>query len=36
MAGNGTFMGSNKLTQPTPVQVGSTLRIGKTIFELRK
>ena len=33
---NGTFLGSNKLTQPMPVQVGSTLRIGKTIFELRK
>ena len=33
---NGTFLGSNKLTQPTPVQVGSTLRIGKTVFELRR
>ena len=33
---NGTFLGPDKLTQPMPVQVGSTLRIGKTIFELRK
>ena len=33
---DGTFMGSTKLTQPMPVEVGSTLRIGKTIFELRK
>src|SRR5665647_3990030 len=33
---NGTFMGSTKLTQPMPVEVGSTMRIGKTIFELRK
>jgi pSer/pThr/pTyr-binding forkhead associated (FHA) protein len=33
---NGTYMGSTRLTQPTPVEVGSTLRIGKTIFELRK
>jgi len=33
---NGTFMGSSKLTEPMPLDVGSTLRIGKTIFELRK
>ena len=33
---NGTFLESSKLTQPMPVQVGSTLRIGKTVFELRK
>jgi pSer/pThr/pTyr-binding forkhead associated (FHA) protein len=33
---NGTYMGSTRLTQPTPVEVGSALRIGKTIFELRK
>ena len=33
---NGTYMGSTRLTKPTPVEVGSTLRIGKTIFELRK
>ena len=33
---NGTFLGSSKLTQPMPVEVGSTLRIGKTVFELRR
>jgi pSer/pThr/pTyr-binding forkhead associated (FHA) protein len=33
---NGTYMGSSRLTEPTPVEVGSSLRIGKTIFELRK
>jgi len=33
---NGTFLGRDKLTKPMPVEVGSTLRIGKTIFELRK
>jgi hypothetical protein len=33
---NGTFLGANKLTEPMPVEVGSTLRIGKTVFELRK
>ena len=33
---NGTFLGSTRLTQPTPVEVGSTVRIGKTVFELRK
>ncbi|MEO8555650.1 MAG: FHA domain-containing protein [Actinomycetota bacterium] len=33
---NGTYLGSGKLTQPMPVEVGSTLRIGKTVFELRR
>jgi len=33
---NGTYLGSSKLTAPTPVEVGTTLRIGKTIFELRR
>jgi pSer/pThr/pTyr-binding forkhead associated (FHA) protein len=33
---NGTYLASRKLTEPMPVEVGSTLRIGKTIFELRK
>jgi pSer/pThr/pTyr-binding forkhead associated (FHA) protein len=35
---NGTYLGSDKLTpaKPMPIEVGSTLRIGKTIFELRK
>lgn len=33
---NGTFLGANRLSKPMPVEVGSTLRIGKTVFELRK
>jgi FHA domain len=33
---NGTFLGAERLTTPTPVDVGSTLRIGKTVVELRR
>ncbi len=33
---NGTYLGSSRLTEPMPVEVGSTLRIGKTVFELRR
>jgi len=33
---NGTYLGAARLTEPMPLEVGSTLRIGKTIFELRK
>src|ERR1035438_8090538 len=33
---NGTFLGSTRLSEPMPLEVGSILRIGKTIFELRK
>lgn len=32
---NGTFMGRDKLTSPRPVEIGTTLRIGKTVLELR-
>jgi hypothetical protein len=36
---NGTFVGGpgskDKLTTPRPVEVGTTLRIGKTVLELR-
>jgi hypothetical protein len=32
---NGTFMGRDKLTTPRQVDVGSSLRIGKTVLELR-
>jgi hypothetical protein len=32
---NGTYMGRDRLTTPRPVEVGSTLRIGKTVIELR-
>lgn len=33
---NGTWLGNDRLTEPTPVQAGSTLRIGKTVIELRR
>ena len=33
---NGTYIGAHRLTQPTTLQLGSTVRIGKTTLELRK
>ncbi|HET6700076.1 MAG TPA: FHA domain-containing protein [Nocardioidaceae bacterium] len=33
---NGTYLGSQRLSQPTTLQVGSQIRIGKTVLELRK
>jgi pSer/pThr/pTyr-binding forkhead associated (FHA) protein len=33
---NGTYIGSHRLTQPTILQLGSKVRIGKTTVELRK
>jgi pSer/pThr/pTyr-binding forkhead associated (FHA) protein len=33
---NGTYIGSHRLTQPTTLQLGSRIRIGKTTLELRK
>jgi pSer/pThr/pTyr-binding forkhead associated (FHA) protein len=33
---NGTYLGSQRLTQPTTLQLGSKVRIGKTTLELRK
>ncbi|MDN5797760.1 MAG: FHA domain-containing protein [Intrasporangium sp.] len=32
---NGTYLGRERLTTPRPVKVGSSLRIGKTVLELR-
>ena len=32
---NGTFLGRDRLTGSRPVEVGTTLRIGKTVLELR-
>lgn len=32
---NGTYLGSSKVTGPTPVPVGQPIRIGKTVLELR-
>ena len=33
---NGTYVGSSRITQPTPITTGTQVRIGKTILELRK
>jgi hypothetical protein len=33
---NGTWLGTQRLTEPMPVQAGSVLRIGKTVIELRR
>ncbi|GAB3261513.1 antibiotic biosynthesis regulator FhaB [Alteromonas gracilis] len=33
---NGTYVGSTRITQPTALAVGTQIRIGKTILELRK
>ena len=32
---NGTYLGSSKVSRPTPVPLGTPLRIGKTVMELR-
>ncbi|HET6626242.1 MAG TPA: FHA domain-containing protein [Nocardioidaceae bacterium] len=33
---NGTYIGNQRLSQPTTLQLGSQVRIGKTTLELRK
>ncbi|GGD11307.1 FHA domain-containing protein FhaB/FipA [Nocardioides daphniae] len=33
---NGTYVGSTRLTEPLAVSVGTQVRIGKTLLELRK
>lgn len=33
---NGTYIGASRLTQPTSITVGTQVRVGKTILELRK
>ncbi|RJS45832.1 FHA domain-containing protein FhaB/FipA [Nocardioides cavernaquae] len=33
---NGTYVGATRITQPTTVTLGTRIRIGKTILELRK
>ena len=33
---NGTYVGASRLTQPTTLQLGTQIRIGKTTLELRK
>jgi hypothetical protein len=32
---NGTYLGQNKVTGPTPVPLGAPIRIGRTALELR-
>ena len=33
---NGTYLGSTKVSRPTPVPLGQPIRIGKTVMELRR
>lgn len=33
---NGTYIGNRRVTEPTPVDLGLQVRLGKTIVELRK
>ncbi len=33
---NGTYVGSSRITEPTALVLGTQVRIGKTIIELRK
>jgi len=33
---NGTYIGSQRVTAPTPIAIGTSVRLGKTVVELRK
>lgn len=33
---NGTYLGNIKVSRPTPVPLGTQIRIGKTVLELRR
>ena len=33
---NGTYVGNSRITQPTAISLGTQVRIGKSILELRK
>lgn len=33
---NGTYLGSQRITTPTPIGIGTAVRLGKTIVELQK
>ncbi len=33
---NGTYLGRGKIDGPTPAPIGAPIRVGKTVFELRK
>jgi len=33
---NGTHVGANRITSPTPLTVGASVRLGKTVVEVRR
>jgi len=33
---NGTYIGNQRVTAPTPVSQGTSIRVGKTVLELRR
>jgi hypothetical protein len=33
---NGTFLGGARLTEPTPIEAGVPVRVGRTVLELRR
>jgi hypothetical protein len=33
---NGTYLGRQRVTSPTPVPLGAAIRVGKTVLELRR
>ena len=33
---NGTFVGNRPITEPTPISPGGSIRIGRTVIELRR
>ena len=33
---NGTFVGNRPITEPTPISPGGSIRIGRTVLELRR
>ena len=33
---NGTYIGTARITQPTTLTLGTQVRVGKTVIELRK
>jgi hypothetical protein len=33
---NGTYLGRNKVESPTPVEIGTPVRVGRTVLELRR
>ena len=33
---NGTYLGRSKVESPTPVEVGTPVRVGRTVLELRR